>query len=81
MARLLPKFPDSSYVIYLDNYFISIPLFLMLRKENIGVIEITKASGINSSALLIVLRKNWLIKLDWGNTVAEIIDNVLCIGW
>ncbi len=58
MARFLPKFPDSPYVIYLDNYFTSIPLFLMLRKENIGVTGIIKPSGINFPALFIVLRKN-----------------------
>jgi|SRR6266536_912597 len=81
MARLLSKFPDSLYVIYLDNYFTSIPLFSMLRKENIGVAGIIRSSGIDFPVLLIVLRKNWLIKLDWGTTVAEIIDNVFYIGW
>ena len=30
MAQLLPKFPDSYFVIYMDNYFTSIPLFSML---------------------------------------------------
>ena len=30
IARLLPKFLNSHYVLYLDNYFTSIPLFLML---------------------------------------------------
>jgi hypothetical protein len=30
IARLLPKFPNSPYVIYLDNYFTFIPLFSIL---------------------------------------------------
>jgi hypothetical protein len=30
IARLLPKFLDTPYVLCLDNYFTSIPLFLML---------------------------------------------------
>jgi len=30
MARLLPKFSNSHYILYLDNYFTLIPLFLML---------------------------------------------------
>jgi hypothetical protein len=64
MARLLPKFPNSPYVIYLDNYFTSIPLFSMLRKENIGAAGTTRPSGIDFLALLIVLRKNWATKLD-----------------
>ncbi len=57
MARLLPKFNDSHYVIYINNYFISIPLFLMLRKENIGTAETTRSLDIDFPALLIILRK------------------------
>jgi hypothetical protein len=64
MARLLPKFPNLPYVLYLDNYFTSIPLFLMLQKENIGAVGTTRPLGIDFLALLIVLRKNWLTKLD-----------------
>jgi hypothetical protein len=30
MARLLPKFPNSHFVIYIDNYFTLIPLFSIL---------------------------------------------------
>jgi hypothetical protein len=30
IAQLLPKFPDSYYILYLGNYFTSIPLFSML---------------------------------------------------
>jgi hypothetical protein len=81
MACLLPKFPNSHYVIYMDNYFISIPLFSMLRKENISVAGTTRPSGTNFPALLIVLCQNWSTKLDWGTTVADVVDGVLCIGW
>jgi hypothetical protein len=31
--------------------------------------------------LLIVLRRKWSTKLDWGTTVTDIVDGVLCIGW
>ena len=31
--------------------------------------------------MLTVLRKNGSTKLDWGTTVADIVNNVLCIGW
>jgi hypothetical protein len=81
MARLLPKFLNLYYVLYLDNYFTSIPLFLMLWKENIGAAGTTRALGIDFPALLIVLRKAWPTKLKWGATVADIVDGVLCIGW
>ena len=81
MARLLPKLPNSYYVLYLDNYFTSIPLFSMLWKENIGAAGTTRASGIDFPALLIVLRKSWPTKLEWGATVADVVNDVLCIGW
>ncbi len=80
MARLLSKFPDSHYVIYMDNYFTSIPLFLILRKENIGVVRTIRSLGINFPALLIILRKKWSIKLDWGTTYVDEVDGVLYIN-
>ncbi len=57
MARLLPKFNNSHYIIYMDNYFTSISLFLILRKENINTTGTTRPLDIDFSALLIVLRK------------------------
>jgi hypothetical protein len=81
MARLLPKILNSHYILYLDNYFTSIPLFSILRKENIGAAGTTRASGTDFPALLIVVHKNWPSKLEWGTTIADIVDNVLCIGW
>jgi hypothetical protein len=80
MAGLLPKFPNSHYIIYLDNYFTSIPVFYA-PKRNIGAAGTTRPSCTDFLALLIVLRKNWSTKLDWGTTVADIINGVLCIGW
>ena len=81
MVHLLPKFPNAHYILYLDNYFTSIPLFSILRKENIGAAGTTRPTGIDFPALLTVLRKKWSTKLDWGTVVADIVDNVLCIGW
>ena len=56
MARLLPKFPNSHFVIYIDNYFTSIPLFSILQEENIGATRTTRPLGIDFLALLIALR-------------------------
>jgi len=53
----------------------------MLRKENINIAGIIRSSDINFPALFIILRKNWSTKLDWGTTVADIINRVLYIGW
>jgi hypothetical protein len=81
MARLLPKIPNSHYILYLDNYSTSIPLFSTLQKENIGAAGTRRPSGTDFPALLIVLRRNWPSKLEWGTTIADIVDDVLCIGW
>jgi hypothetical protein len=81
MAQLLPKIPNSYFVIYIDNYFTSIPLFSMLRKQNISAAGTTRPLGIDFPALLIVLRKKWSPKLDWGTTAADVVDGVLCISW
>ena len=81
MARLLPKIKDSHFIIYMDNYFTSIPLFSILCKENISAAGITRPSSIDFPALLIVLHKNWSTKLDWGTTIIDIINSILCIDW
>jgi Transposase IS4 len=41
IAQLLSKFLNSYFVIYMDNYFMLILLFLMLRKENISIASVT----------------------------------------
>jgi hypothetical protein len=53
----------------------------MLRKENIGAVGTTRPLGIDFPALFIVLRKKHSTKLEWGTTVADIADSVLCIRW
>jgi hypothetical protein len=64
IAQLLPKFPNSYFVIYMDNYFTSILLFLILQKENIGAAGTTGPSGIDFPALLIALYRKWSTKLN-----------------
>jgi len=55
MARLLLKIDQSYFVLYLDNYFTLIPLFLKLQAENIGAVSTTRPLGIDFPALLIAL--------------------------
>src|SRR3954454_7510540 len=64
MARLLPKIDQSYFVLYLDNYFTSIPLFSKLRSENIGAVGTARPSGIDFPALLIAIRQKFSTKLD-----------------
>jgi hypothetical protein len=64
MAQLLLKFSNSHFVIYIDNYFTSILLFSILRKENISAAGTTRPLGIDFLALLIVLHQKWFTKLD-----------------
>ena len=81
MAQHLPKFDNSYYALFLDNYFTSIPLFAALRIEKIGAAGTTRPSGLEYPSLLIVLRKNWSKKLAWGTTIGQEVKEVLCIGW
>src|SRR5277367_5950594 len=81
MARRLPKIDQSYFVLYLDNYFTSIPLFSKLRAENIGAVGTTRPSGIDFPALLIALRQKFSTKLDWNTLVAFPVDSVLAVGW
>ena len=52
----------------------------MLRKENINAVRTIRSLGINFPALLIILRKKWSIKLDWGTTYVDEVDGVLYIN-
>ncbi len=57
MALLLPKIKQSYFILFLDNYFTSIPLFSKLRAENISAVKITKPQDTKFPALLITLRQ------------------------
>src|SRR5436305_445765 len=81
MARLLPKTEGSYFVLFLDNYFTSVPLFSMLHAENIGAVGTTRPHGTDFPALLIVLRQKFSTKLEWGTVCAVEVDGVLCFGW
>ncbi len=64
----------------MDNYFTSILLFSILRKKNIGAAGIIRSLDTDFPALLIVLRKKWSTKLDWGIIYVDIVNGVLCTG-
>jgi hypothetical protein len=55
MAHCLPKIDQSYFVLYLDNYFTSIPLFSMLQAKNISAVSTTRPLSIDFLALLIAL--------------------------
>ncbi len=65
----------------IGRIIIIIFLFLIFRKENIGVVGIIRSSGIDFPALFIILRKKWSINLGWGITYIDEVNNVLYIGW
>ncbi len=57
MALFLPKIEESYFILFLNNYFTSIPLFLKLRAENINAVRIIRSQDIEFPALLITLRQ------------------------
>jgi hypothetical protein len=48
--------------------------------EIVSAVGTTKPSGIDFPVLLILLRKNWPTELDWGTTIADVVNSVLCIS-
>jgi hypothetical protein len=59
LAKRLPKFVEQPYTVYLDNYFISIPLFRLMRELNIGACGTTRfTSSKDFPALLKEIKKN-----------------------
>ena len=59
LAHLLPKIDQSYFILYLGNYFTSIPLSSKLRAKNISAVGTTRPLGIDFLALLIALRQKF----------------------
>jgi hypothetical protein len=64
---------DSSFIVYLDNYFISIPLFKLLRDLGYSACGTTHAGSSKEEfpILLKELKEDFAKTLPW-NTIAAI---------
>ena len=70
---------NLSYVVYTDNFFSYIKLFITLKKLKINACNTAKAES-DCSVLLLRLKKTLFKKKDWGTTVCTVSKNVLVTG-
>lgn len=69
----------SILTIYINNYFISVPLFNTLRSYNYSTVGTTRAHEKFPKNLSNL--KNSNIKIDWNTLLSKVVDNILCFAW
>ncbi|EDN09660.1 predicted protein [Histoplasma mississippiense (nom. inval.)] len=70
--------PVTSYSIYMDNYFTSVPIFKELRQQGYGVCGTTRSNQV--PAVLGELREH-SNSIPWNTLHAIEKENVLCLAW
>jgi hypothetical protein len=70
----------QNLTIYIDNYFILIPLFTELQTCQFGVMGTTRPHKEFPSSLK-ELKDRFSIKLKWNTLVAKVVDNMLYLAW
>jgi len=80
--HLVKRLPVHSRV-YLDNYFTSIPLFRLLRKEGYGLCGTTRphSGGSEFPTLLKEIKQFHATSLPYHQIIAITVPDVLCLGW
>ena len=66
--------------IYIDNYFILIPLFTELRSCKFGAVGITRPYK-EFPAGLVELKNRFSTKLPWNTLVTTVVQDILCLAW
>jgi Transposase IS4 len=67
-------------IIYLDNYFTSIPLFTKLQACNFGAVGTTRPYK-EFPSQLVELKTRFATKLEWNILLAAVVKDVLCLAW
>jgi len=84
LVKRLPKLHEQPYIVYLDNYFTSIPLFRLMRDINIGACGTTRStSSKDFPVLLKELKEDHAKSIPWNTICAILSDDkkVLCLAW
>jgi hypothetical protein len=74
------SFLRRNLIIYIDNYFTSILLFIELQTCQFGVIRTTRLYK-EFPLSLKELKDRFFMKLEWNTLVAKVVDNTLCLVW
>ena len=67
-------------MIYMDNYFTSVPLFTELRACNFGAVGITRPHK-EFPDELVKIKTQYATKLEWNTLLATVVQDVLCLAW
>src|SRR5580700_1911509 len=79
LVKCLPKLSK----VYLDNYFTSIPLFRLLRKEGYGLCGTTRpfSGGSEFPTLLKEIKQFHTNSMQFHQLIAIAVPDVLCFAW
>ena len=80
VRNLALSLPRRFLMIYLDNYFTSVPLFAELWACNFGAIGTTRPYK-EFPQQLIELKNRFARKLEWNALFAIVVKDVLCLAW
>jgi hypothetical protein len=79
VRTLVLSLPRQRLVIYLNNYFTSVPLFKELRTCRYGVIGTTRPHK-QFPAKFKVLKTKYAKILKWNTLVITVVDETLCLA-
>lgn len=80
VRSLALSLPRRFVTIYLDNYFISVPLFVELRACNFGAVSTTRPYK-EFPQYLAELKNRFASKLEWNTLLAAVVQGILCLAW
>ena len=79
VRALVATLPRTRIMIYLDNYFTSIPLFFSLCTKQYSAVGTTRPHALFPTALLILKKEGK--KLDWNTLLGQVVEDILCLAW
>ncbi len=80
IVKSLPR--PYEYVVYLDNFFSSIDLFMALKALGMGAVGTAKQGSEFDENFLLKLKAVATKEKNWGTTaVTTVKDHVLCMAW
>ena len=79
VRELALSLPRRYLMIYLDNYFTSIPLFTELQACNFGAVSTTRPHK-EFPNTLVEIKTRFGTKLEWNTLLVAIVQDVLCLA-
>jgi hypothetical protein len=80
IRNLALSLPRRRLIIYIDNYFTFIPLFLELRACQFGVVGTTRLHK-DFPIGLKELKDRFSTKLEWNTLLVVVVKDTLCLAW